>query len=59
VTAGTARDDETRRFRRPAPPIVCRVVRITSGRTSVLGVIHIVVLAERFELCYELPVVVR
>jgi hypothetical protein len=22
----------------------------------VLGVIHIVVLAERFELCYELPV---
>ncbi len=59
VTAGIARDDEARRFRRPAPPVVCRVVRITSGRTSVLGVIHIVVLAERFELCYELPVVAR
>ena len=59
VTAGVARDDEARRFHRPAPPIVCRVVRITSGRTSVLGVIHIVVLAERFELCYELPVVAR
>ena len=59
VTAGIARDDEARRFHRPVPPIVCRVVRVTSGRTSVLGVIHIVVLAERFELCYELPVVAR
>lgn len=59
VTAGIARDDEARRFGRPAPPVVCRVVRITTGRTSVLGVIHIVVLAERFELCYELPVAVR
>jgi GntR family transcriptional regulator len=59
VTAGIARDDEARRFGRAAPPVVCRVVRITSGRTSVLGVIHIVVLAERFELCYELPVTTR
>jgi GntR family transcriptional regulator len=56
VTAGIARDDEARRFGRAAPPVVFRVVRITSGRTSVLGVIHIVMLADRFELCYELPV---
>lgn len=59
VTAGVAHDDEARRFGRPSPPVVCRVVRITSDRTSVLGVIHIVVLAERFELCYELPVAAR
>ena len=38
------------------PPVVFRVVRITLGRSTVLGVIHIVVLADRFELCYELPV---
>ena len=50
VTAGIARDDEARRFGRLDPPVVVRVVRITSGRTSVLGVIHIVVLADRFEL---------
>ena len=56
VTAGIAGADEARRFGRVDPPLVFRVVRITSGRTSVLGVIHIVVLAERFELCYELPV---
>ena len=56
VTAGLAGEEETRRFGRSVPPVVCRVARITSGRTSVLGVIHIVVLAERFELCYELPV---
>jgi GntR family transcriptional regulator len=56
VTAGTASGDEARRFGRVDPPLVFRVVRITSGRTAVLGVIHIVVLAERFELCYELPV---
>jgi GntR family transcriptional regulator len=56
VTAGIAHPDEARRFGRPDPPVVFRVVRITSGRTSVLGLIHIVVLAERFELCYELPV---
>ena len=43
-------------FRPADPPVVVRVVRITSGRTSVLGVIHIVVLADRFELSYELPV---
>jgi GntR family transcriptional regulator len=59
VTAGIAHDDEARRFKRQAPPVVFRVVRITSGHTSVLGVIHIVVLAERFELCYELPVAMR
>ena len=56
VTAGIARDDEARRFGRLDPPVVFRVVRITSGRASVLGVIHIVVLADRFELIYELPV---
>jgi GntR family transcriptional regulator len=56
VTAGIAHGDEARRFGRVDPPLVFRLVRITSGRTSVLGVIHIVVLAERFELCYELPV---
>ena len=56
MTAGIARDDEARRFGRPDPPVVVRVVRITSGRTSVLAVIHIVVLADRFELYYELPV---
>lgn len=56
VTAGIARDDEARRFGRADPPMVFRVVRITSGRSSVLAVIHIVVLADRFELCYELPV---
>jgi GntR family transcriptional regulator len=56
VTAGPADDEEARRFGRAAPPLVFRVVRITSGRTAVLGMIHIVVLAERFELCYELPV---
>jgi hypothetical protein len=38
---------------------VFRLVRITSGRTAVLGVIHIVVLADRFELCYELPLASR
>jgi GntR family transcriptional regulator len=56
VTAGVARDSEARRFGRLDPPVVFRVVRITSGRTSVLGVIHIVMLADRFELSYELPV---
>ena len=56
VTAGIAHGDEARRFGRVDPPLVFRVVRITSGRTAVLGMIHIVVLAERFELCYELPV---
>ncbi len=56
VTAGVARDDEARRFGRPDPPVVVRLVRVTAGRTSVLGAIHIVVLADRFELCYELPV---
>ena len=56
VTAGIAHGEEARRFGRPDPPLVFRVVRITSGRSAVLGVIHIVVLAERFELCYELPV---
>lgn len=56
VTAGVARDHEARRFGRPDPPVVVRLVRVTSGRTAVLGVIHIVVLADRFELCYELPV---
>ena len=56
VAAGLAGDDETRRFGRADPPVVFRVVRITLGRSTVLGVIHIVVLADRFELCYELPV---
>lgn len=56
VTAGIARGDEARRFGRVDPPLVFRVVRLTSDRTAVLGVIHIVVLAERYELCYELPV---
>ena len=56
VTAGFAHDDEARRFGRPDPPVVFRVVRITSCRASVLAVIHIVVLADRFELYYELPV---
>ena len=56
VTAGLAHDDEVRRFGRADPPMVVRVVRITSSRASVLAVIHIVVLADRFELCYELPV---
>ena len=56
VTAGIARDNEACRFGRPDPPVVFRLVRITSGRAAVLGVIHIVVLADRFELCYELPV---
>jgi GntR family transcriptional regulator len=56
VTAGIACDDEARRFGRPDPPLVFRVVRITAGRASVLGVIHIVMLADRFELAYELPV---
>jgi GntR family transcriptional regulator len=56
VTAGVARDDEARRFGRPDPPVVVRLVRVTASRTGVLGVIHIVVLADRFELCYELPV---
>jgi GntR family transcriptional regulator len=56
VTAGIACDDEARRFGRADPPVVVRVVRITSDRASVLGVIHIVVLADRFELSYELPV---
>jgi GntR family transcriptional regulator len=59
VTAGVAQADEARRFGRPDPPVVFRLVRITSGRTSVLGVIHIVVLADRFELCYELPLASR
>jgi GntR family transcriptional regulator len=56
VTAGIAADDETRRFGRSDPPVVFRVVRITLGRSTVLGVIHIVVPADRFELSYELPV---
>ena len=56
VTAGIARDAEARRFGRVDPPVVFRLVRITSGRTSVLGVIHVVMLADRFELSYELPV---
>lgn len=56
VTAGIAGDEEARRFGRADPPVVFRLVRITSGDTAVLGVIHIVVLADRFELCYELPV---
>jgi GntR family transcriptional regulator len=56
VTAGIAREAEARRFGRVDPPVVFRLVRITSGRTSVLGVIHVVMLADRFELCYELPV---
>jgi GntR family transcriptional regulator len=59
VTAGVAHDEEARRFGRPDRPVVFRMVRITSGRTAVLGVIHIVVLADRFELCYELPVTAR
>jgi GntR family transcriptional regulator len=57
VTAGLAHDDEVRRFGRSDPPVVFRVVRVAAGRTSVLGLIHIVMLADRFELCYELPVV--
>ncbi len=56
VTAGPADDEEAKRFGRTEPPLVVRVVRVTSSRTAVLGMIRIVVLAERFELCYELPV---
>jgi GntR family transcriptional regulator len=56
VTAGLASDDETHRFSRSDPPVVVRIVRLTSGRRTVLGAIHIVVLADRFELCYDLPV---
>lgn len=56
VTAGIACDDEMLRFGRIDPPLVFRVVRIASGRTSVLAVVHIVVLADRVELSYELPV---
>jgi GntR family transcriptional regulator len=42
VTAGIAHGEEVRRFGRADPPLVFRVVRITSGRSTVLGVIHIV-----------------
>ena len=56
MTAGVASDEETLRFGRTDPPVVVRIVRVAAGRTSVLALIHIVVLAERFELCYELPV---
>ena len=57
VTGGLADDDEGRRFGRVDPPVVVRLVRFTLGRASVLAVIHIVVLADRFELHYDLPVV--
>ncbi len=36
-----------------------RLVRVTSGRTCVLAVVHIVVLADRSELVYDLPVALR
>ena len=51
VMAGTASDDESRRFGRPDPPVGVRIVRVAASRTTVLAVIHIVVLADRFELC--------
>jgi len=55
VTAGIATEHEMRKFRLLDPPVVFRVVRITYGERYVLGVIHIVILADRFELMYELP----
>jgi GntR family transcriptional regulator len=55
VTAGTADDDEAVRFARHDHPAVIRVERATMSRRRVLAVIRIAVLADRFELCYELP----
>ena len=56
VTARLAEDEEARRFGRPDRPIVFHLARTTLGPTSVLGAIHITALADRFMLCYELPV---
>jgi GntR family transcriptional regulator len=55
VTSGSMEDEEAVRFGRIDRPIVFRIARATISGHVVLGVIHIVALAERFELCYELP----
>ncbi len=59
VTARLVKDDEAPRFARSDRPIVFHVVRTTLGPSSVLGAIHITALADRFTLCYELPVPIR
>jgi GntR family transcriptional regulator len=56
VTARLAEDEEAGRFACPDRPIVFHIKRTTLGQDSVLGAIHITALADRFTLCYELPV---
>ena len=59
VTVGLAEDEEAHRFARADRPVVIRVERATLSRSRVLGMIRIAVLADRFELCYELPMARR
>ena len=53
VTAGIAEDNAAIRFDCPDRPVVFRLVRATWSDYTVLGVIHISALADRFELSYE------
>lgn len=55
VTAGLASDEEAHRLGRHDRPVVLRLTRTALCRDVVPAVIRIVAVADRFELCYDLP----